>query len=141
MGCAVVQGVEHQEEPQVNSAASQPVNLTPYANGVKVVTISDGDGVTFPKQGDELTMHYVGKNHGGPHHGKMFDSSKQRGPFRFKIGIGAVIKGWDEGVMQMSKGQKANLEISWTYGYGANGHGPIGPKQDLHFEVELLTIN
>merc|ERR1712228_1069221 len=116
-------------------------NIQPYADGVKVVSISPGDGVTFPKRGDVLTMHYVGTNHGGPHHGKLFDSSrlKQR-PFKFPIGAGQVIKGWDEGVMQMSLGQKANLEISWKYGYGENGRNPIGPKQDLHFEVELLEI-
>ena len=72
----------------------------------------------------------------------MFDSSRTKNrPFKFRIGAGQVIKGWDDGVMQMSLGQKANLEISWTYGYGEGGTGPIGPKQDLHFEVELLAIN
>ena len=144
MGCALG-GEQQQQAPQVNAApqeASRPVNVSPYADGVEVVPISAGDGVTFPKQGDELTMHYVGKNHGGPHHNVKFDSSRDKGrPFTFKIGIGHVIKGWDDGVMQMSKGQKAELEISWTYGYGAAGRGPIGPKQDLHFEVELLKIN
>eukprot|EP00483_Globobulimina_turgida_P012990 UN13014 len=112
-------------------------------DGVKVVSISDGDNQTYPKSGDYLTMHYVGTNHGGPNHGKTFDSSRLKGrPFKFVIGEGQVIKGWDEGVIQMSLGQKANLEISWTYGYGTQGAaGAIGPRQDLLFEVELLAIN
>ena len=62
-------------------------------------------------------------------------------PFKFQIGTGKVIKGWDEGVIQMSLGEKAVLEISYDYGYGANGYGPIPAKQDLKFEVELLKIN
>ena len=49
---------------------------------------------------------------------------------------------WDEGVMQLSLGQKANLEISYSYGYGeAGAAGAIAPRQDLLFEVELLAIN
>lgn len=53
-----------------------------------------------------------------------------------------MIKGWDEGVLKMSLGEKAVLEISWEYGYGANGYSGVIPgKQDLKFEVELLKIN
>lgn len=73
----------------------------------------------------------------------MFDSSYDRGqPFAFKIGKGEVIKGWDEGVMLMSLGEKALLKISSDYGYGADGAGGgvIPPNADLHFEVELLAI-
>ena len=62
-------------------------------------------------------------------------------PFTFKIGIGQVIKGWDEGVMQMSLGEKAILHISSDYGYGKQGAGGvIPPNADLNFEVELLKI-
>ena len=117
-------------------------DIEPFSEGVKVVPISDGDGKSFPKHGDELTMHYVGTYHGGDQHGETFDSSRVKGrPFKFKIGLGMVIKGWDEGVMQMSVGQKAHLEISWQYGYGQGGRGPIPPCQDMLFEVELLKIN
>ena len=59
----------------------------------------------------------------------------------FTIGVGQVIGGWDKGVIQMSFGEKAVLEIPWAEGYGVGGTGPIGPKQDLKFEVELLKIN
>ena len=75
--------------------------------------------------------------------GNKFDASRDRGrPFQFKIGVGQVIKGWDEGVAQMSLGEKAMLRITSDYGYGARGAGGvIPPNADLNFEVELLAIN
>ena len=74
--------------------------------------------------------------------GQVFDSSHKRGrPFQFVIGIGQVIRGWDEGVMQMSLGEKAKLSITSDYGYGARGAGNvIPPNADLLFEVQLLKI-
>ena len=73
----------------------------------------------------------------------MFDSSHRKGrPFSFTIGIGQVIRGWDEGVAQMSLGEKSILRITSDYGYGARGAGGvIPPNADLNFEVELLAIN
>mmetsp|Transcript_12871 Transcript_12871/g.18800 ORF Transcript_12871/g.18800 Transcript_12871/m.18800 type:complete len:147 (+) Transcript_12871:10-450(+) len=107
--------------------------------GVEKEIVQPGDGQNFPKQGDQLTMHYTGTLTDG---GKQFDSSLTKGrPFQFVIGIGQVIKGWDEGVMQMSLGEKAVLKISSDYGYGARGApGAIPPNADLTFEVELLAI-
>lgn len=74
--------------------------------------------------------------------GKKFDSSRDRGkPFVFSIGQGEVIKGWDQGVIKMSLGEKARLHISADFGYGARGAGKdIPPNSDLVFEVELLAI-
>eukprot|EP00591_Stephanopyxis_turris_P002807 CAMPEP_0195524142 /NCGR_PEP_ID=MMETSP0794_2-20130614/23820_1 /TAXON_ID=515487 /ORGANISM="Stephanopyxis turris, Strain CCMP 815" /LENGTH=85 /DNA_ID=CAMNT_0040654305 /DNA_START=151 /DNA_END=408 /DNA_ORIENTATION=- len=85
-------------------------------------------------------MHYVGTL---ASNGTKFDASHDRGrPFQFTIGIGKVIRGWDEGVMQMSLGEKSKLNISSDYGYGARGAGGvIPPNADLVFEVELLKIN
>ena len=90
--------------------------------------------------GDKLTMHYTGKF---PSSGEVFDSSVKKGkPFQFVIGQGQVIKGWDEGVMKMSVGQKALLKCSSDYAYGAQGAGGvIPPNADLEFEVELIAIN
>ena len=84
-------------------------------------------------------MHYTGTLAAN---GSKFDSSVDKGrPFQFVIGVGQVIKGWDEGVMQMSLGEKAILKISSDYGYGSRGAGGvIPPNADLNFEVELLAI-
>ena len=72
--------------------------------------------------------------------GSKFDSSKDRGrPFQFVIGQGQVIKGWDEGMMQMSVGQHAKLTCTPDYAYGPRGFPPvIPPNSTLIFEVELL---
>lgn len=101
--------------------------------------LAPGDNTTFPARGDTLVMHYVGKLAAD---GSVFDSSRDRGqPFQFTIGVGQVIKGWDEGVMRMSKGQKAILNIPSAKGYGRSGAGAaIPPNADLIFEVELLDI-
>ncbi|KAG5175323.1 hypothetical protein JKP88DRAFT_229026 [Tribonema minus] len=108
--------------------------------GVTKEVLRTGDEQTFPKRGDELTMHYTGTL---ASNGQVFDSSIRKGrPFKFTIGVGRVIKGWDEGVAQMSLGEKAILHITSDYGYGAAGAGGvIPPNADLNFEVELLQIN
>ena len=108
--------------------------------GVVKETTKAGDGTTFPKVGDKLTMHYHGTLAAS---GQKFDASRDRGrPFQFIIGVGQVIRGWDEGVMQMSLGEHATLHISSEYGYGARGAGggKIPPHADLIFDVELLEI-
>ncbi|KAK1924721.1 macrolide-binding protein FKBP12 [Papiliotrema laurentii] len=107
--------------------------------GVTVETISQGDGQNFPKKGDTVTIHYVGTLQDG----SKFDSSRDRGsPFVTQIGVGRVIKGWDEGVPQLSIGQKANLICTPDYAYGARGFPPVIPANaTLKFEVELLKIN
>ncbi|KAF8907663.1 peptidyl-prolyl cis-trans isomerase [Gymnopilus junonius] len=107
--------------------------------GVAIETLSPGDGVHFPKKGDKVKIHYVGTFDTG----KKFDSSRDRGEaFETVIGMGKVIKGWDEGVPQLSLGQKAILTVSPDYGYGAGGFPPIiPPNSTLKFEVELLGIN
>ncbi|KAG8712914.1 FK506 binding protein proline rotamase rapamycin-binding protein [Ceratobasidium sp. 395] len=106
--------------------------------GVEIERISPGDGKTFPKPGDKVKIHYVGTLADG----SKFDSSRDRGsPFQTQIGVGRVIKGWDEGVPQLSLGEKAKLTITPDYGYGARGHPPVIPgNATLCFEVELLHI-
>ncbi|KAK3847571.1 MAG: FKBP-type peptidyl-prolyl isomerase [Linnemannia gamsii] len=107
--------------------------------GVIKTTLTPGNGADFPKPGDTVTMHYVGTLADGT----KFDSSRDRNKeFVTQIGVGRVIKGWDEGVPQMSLGEKAVLKISSDYGYGARGYPPIIPQNaELTFEVELFKIN
>eukprot|EP00931_Biecheleriopsis_adriatica_P044557 TRINITY_DN25495_c0_g1_i1.p1 TRINITY_DN25495_c0_g1~~TRINITY_DN25495_c0_g1_i1.p1 ORF type:complete len:161 (-),score=12.34 TRINITY_DN25495_c0_g1_i1:264-746(-) len=108
--------------------------------GVEVMTMKAGDGKNYPKEGDKLLMHYTGTL---ASNGKKFDSSRGKGkPFSFRVGVGQVIRGWDEGIMKMSLGEKATLKISADFGYGSEGvGGSIPPNADLVFEVELLKIN
>lgn len=101
--------------------------------------------------GDELVagktavVHYTGWlfDPGAPENkGTKFDSSRDRGePFRFAVGSGQVIKGWDEGVVGMRIGGQRRLIIPPEMGYGARGAGSsIPPNAALLFDVELLTI-
>ncbi|PPQ71043.1 hypothetical protein CVT24_011924 [Panaeolus cyanescens] len=84
-------------------------NVVQLAEGVTMQTLSPGDGVNFPKAGDNVRIHYVGTLLDG----SKFDSSRDRNrPFETKIGMGKVIKGWDIGVPQLSIGQKAILTIA-----------------------------
>ncbi|KAN0087529.1 hypothetical protein V8E55_006150 [Tylopilus felleus] len=107
--------------------------------GCTIQKISNGDGVNFPKPGDKVTIHYIGRLLNGT----KVDSSRDRGiPFETEIGVGKVIKGWDEGVPKLSLGEKAILTISPDYAYGDRGFPPvIPPNSHLTFEVELLKIN
>jgi len=106
--------------------------------GVKIEDISPGDGSTFPKTGQTVVVHYTGTLQNGT----KFDSSRDRGsPFKFRIGKGEVIKGWDQGVAQMSVGQRARLICSPDFAYGSRGHpGVIPANATLIFDVELLRV-
>ncbi|KAF8327585.1 peptidyl-prolyl cis-trans isomerase [Cantharellus anzutake] len=106
--------------------------------GVEITRLSPGDGKNFPKAGDTVVIHYVGTLLDG----SKFDSSRDRGdPFETVIGKGRVIKGWDEGVPQLSLGEKAILTCSPDYAYGARGYPPVIPgNATLKFEVELIKI-
>ena len=75
--------------------------------------------------------------------GKKFDSSRDRGkPFQFTVGVGEVIRGWDEGVLKMSVGERSTLTCSPDYGYGSKGcAGAIPPNSVLIFDVEFISIS
>lgn len=73
--------------------------------------------------------------------GTEFDSNQDTSsPFKFTLGVGQVIKCWDQGFGTMKKGEKAILVCSPEFGYGKNGSGKIPPNATLHFEVELLSF-
>ena len=90
--------------------------------------------------GDNLQMHYTGTLHAD---GSQFDSSVQRGrPFTFPLGGGRVIKGWEQGLLDMCVGEKRKLTIPPQLGYGARGRPPKIPANSvLVFDVELLNID
>jgi peptidylprolyl isomerase len=105
-------------------------------SGLKYADIVVGTGPS-PKPGDRITVNYVGTLENG----EKFDSSYDRGqPLPIQIGIGMVIKGWDEGVMTMRVGGKRKLIIPPQLGYGQRNMGTIPPNSTLIFEVELLSI-
>ncbi|KAF8938267.1 hypothetical protein EDD21DRAFT_376061 [Dissophora ornata] len=92
------------------------------------------------KAGDKLSMHYTGTLHKT---GSKFDSSVDRGrSFDFTLGVGQVIKGWDQGLTGMCIGEKRKLTIPANMGYGGRAMGSAIPANSaLVFEVELLRIN
>ncbi|KAL2530149.1 Peptidyl-prolyl cis-trans isomerase FKBP62 [Forsythia ovata] len=106
-------------------------------NGLKKKLLKEGDGWEKPSSGDEVEVHYVGTLLDGT----QFDSSRDRGtPFKFKLGQGQVIKGWDEGIKTMKKGEKALFTIPPELAYGESGSPPTIPSNaTLQFEVELLS--
>ncbi|KAJ5132273.1 FK506-binding protein 2 [Penicillium atrosanguineum] len=90
------------------------------------------------KNGDGVQMHYRGTLQDS---GKEFDSSFKRNvPLSFKLGTGRVIKGWDQGLLDMCIGEKRTLTIPPEYGYGDRGVGPIPGGATLIFETELVGI-
>ncbi len=95
-----------------------------------------------PQRGQTCVMHYTGWLWVNGAKGAKFDSSVDRGrPFEFPLGMGRVIKGWDEGVATMKIGGKRTLLIPAALGYGDRGAaGVIPPGATLLFEVELLGV-
>lgn len=106
-------------------------------SGLQYVKLVEGDGAQ-PQKGQRVVVHYTGTLEDGT----QFDSSRDRGrPFDFKLGVGQVIKGWDEGVGMMRVGDRWKLIIPSELGYGARGAGGvIPPNATLIFDVELLRI-
>ena len=107
-------------------------------SGLKIEDLEIGDGAEAVA-GKTVTVHYTGWLEGGD----KFDSSLDRNdPFRFPLGAGRVIRGWDEGVAGMQVGGKRRLIIPPQLGYGAAGAGGvIPPNATLVFDVELLGID
>lgn len=116
--------------------------MTQTPSGLSFEDTTVGTGAA-PTHGQRCKMHYTGWLYVNGAKGKKFDSSVDRGePFEFKIGVGQVIKGWDEGVASMKVGGKRTLVIPPALGYGAQnvGGGLIPPNSTLLFEVELLGL-
>ncbi len=115
--------------------ADNDISESPTDSGMYYIETKAGTG-NNPKTGDRVTVHYKGMFIDG----EVFDSSIGKDPFTFTLGIGQVIRGWDEGIAYMKKGGKATLIIPSNLAYGVNGRGTIPGYSTLVFEVELLEI-
>ncbi|NOZ75093.1 MAG: FKBP-type peptidyl-prolyl cis-trans isomerase [FCB group bacterium] len=121
----------------VLASCEKPKEMT-MENGLKITDITVGDGLTAEKL-DLVTVQYTGTLEDG----SIFDSSKNPGrePFRFTLGVGQVISGWDQGVAGMKVGGHRRLVIPPELGYGSQGAGKaIPPNAVLTFDVELLKV-
>jgi peptidylprolyl isomerase len=116
-------------------------NVVTMPSGLKYIDLKVGTGAS-PRTGQTCVMHYTGWLYEDGKKGAKFDSSVDRNePFEFKIGMGQVIRGWDEGVATMKVGGKRTLIIPPALGYGARGAGGvIPPNATLLFDVELLGV-
>ena len=127
--------------------APPPAAATPAAPAVTDLVKTDlvvGTGPAIAA-GQEAVVHYTGWLYdpsATDNKGKQFDSSRSRGvPFRFPVGGGRVIQGWDQGVVGMQVGGQRRLVIPPEKGYGASGAGGvIPPNATLVFDVELVSI-
>ncbi len=121
----------------VDSLSVNAVSVETKETGLVIIKTFAGSG-DKPTVGKEVKVHYRGKLLSG----KVFDSSFERkDPIKFPVGVGRVIPGWDEGIMQLVVGDKATLVIPSYLGYGERGAGGvIPPNADLIFDVELIEV-
>lgn len=125
-------------QESIPSTPSNEVSMIETKTGLKYKIITPSSQPEEAKDHMLVTVHYTGRLEDG----KKFDSSLDRGtPFQFVLGAGFVIKGWDQGVLGMKVGEKRELHIPASLGYGARGvPGVIPANATLVFEVELLAV-
>jgi peptidylprolyl isomerase len=121
------------EKPQID----KPEGDIPFDLGIEEIVVGDGDEAV---SGSKVAVHYVGVSFST---GEEFDASWNRGEaFKFKLGAGNVIPGWDAGVAGMKVGGRRKLTIPSAMAYGARGAGGvIKPHEPLVFVVDLLSVD
>jgi peptidylprolyl isomerase len=130
-----------ENKTQLTTTSPKPTSTTPAKEGVdvkelKLEDIKVGEGKEV-KSGDTISINYKGTLLDGTE----FDSSYKRNkPFETKIGVGQVIKGWDQGIIGLKEGGKRKLTIPSNLAYGAKGQNGIPANSALIFEVELMGI-
>jgi FKBP-type peptidyl-prolyl cis-trans isomerase len=143
MSTAMREALESEGKPQTTAQDARLIaEKYPTArhtpSGMLYVERAPGTGTETPHEGSEVIVNYDGRLLDGT----PFDSSYKQGkPFTFRVGIGAVIKGWDEAFLTMKKGEKRTLIIPYWLAYGSTGRPPtIPPRATLVFEVELIDF-
>ena len=134
-------------KPGPHPANTKGKDTVTTASGLKIIYLSDtklpefqaSNTANMPVKGNSVKVHYSGFLLDG----SCFDSSVERGqPFEFGLGAGMVIKGWDEGIALLHKGEKAQLILPYNLAYGEAGHPPVIPaKATLIFDVELIDFS
>jgi peptidylprolyl isomerase len=120
----------------VGCGSNSPTGSTTDTTPLMTMDLVVGTGPTAVV-GDTITVNYIGTLQNGT----KFDSSYDRNqPFTFRLGAGAVIAGWDQGLPGMKVGGKRRLTIPPSLGYGNQANGPIPANSTLLFDVELLSI-
>jgi FKBP-type peptidyl-prolyl cis-trans isomerase len=130
--------------PGASATSAAPAAATPEVNQMEIVELQPGPGAAIVA-GQKAVVEYTGwlyETSAADKKGKEFDSSKNGGqPFRFTVGAGQVIKGWDQGVLGMKVGGKRRLIIPANLAYGDVGAGGvIPPGATLIFDVDLVAI-
>lgn len=131
---------EKQNQIEKKREVNKVDNLNDKKNmKLEIKIVKEGSGERKTKNGDTITVHYSGKLTNGT----KFDSSLDRNePFKFTLGKGMVIEGWDKGLLDMKIGEKRKLTIPSEMGYGSRGAGEIiPPNAILIFDVELISID
>jgi FKBP-type peptidyl-prolyl cis-trans isomerase FkpA len=121
-----------------SSNPTSPTPNIPYSQ----TDLKVGDGADAVN-GKLLTVHYTGwlyDSSQANNKGQQFDSSVGKTPFQFRLGAGAVIGGWDRGLVGMKVGGQRRLVIPPSLGYGSTAYGPIPANSTLVFDVELLAV-
>ncbi|CAM0138302.1 FK506-binding protein 2B [Umbelopsis sp. WA50703] len=107
----------------------------------KLEVLKKGNKTSFPRKGDMVGVWYTGTLEDG----KVFDTNvgkKKAQPLKFKVGTNRVIRGWDEALLTMSKGEKCKIFVEAPWAYGKKGiEGVIPPNANLNFEIELVSID
>ncbi|XP_076919086.1 peptidyl-prolyl cis-trans isomerase FKBP53-like [Bidens hawaiensis] len=132
---------KQQEATKVTKPAAETKSqVRTFPNGLVIEELQMGKpNGKQAAPGKKISMRYIGKL---KKNGKIFDSNIGQAPFKFRLGVGQVISGWDVGVKGMRVGDKRRLTIPPSMGYGAKGAGPaIPPNAWLVFDVELVDVN
>ncbi|MEI6092194.1 MAG: FKBP-type peptidyl-prolyl cis-trans isomerase [bacterium] len=142
LGCVSCEA-KSKKEAMVNLSSEEQVIAKKWSNvqktpsGLLYTVTKEGKGAK-PALGTLVTAHYTGTLTDGT----KFDSSVDRGqPFKFQVGTGQVIKGWDEAFLDMKKGEKRVLVIPYNLAYGERGMPPVIPQRaTLIFDVEMIDF-